>query len=133
MCRAAYGFARVGTNAHMRRGPGPCEDARMHVHMNVATALVLVGLVSSIVLLLQKEERTIPVIAVLASGIEALLAFGLMSLSLAKFRVDVVLPAVLAVAGVIAWTRASTKHTITASALIAAVGAVQLLGALRLM
>lgn len=105
----------------------------MHVHMNVATALVLVGLVSSIVLLLQKEERTIPIVAVLASGIEALLAFGLMSLSLAKFRVDVVLPAVLAVAGVIAWTRASTKHTITASALIAAVGAVQLLGALRLM
>lgn len=105
----------------------------MHVHVNVATALVLTGLVSSIVLLLQKTERTVPVVAVLASGIEALLAFGLMSLSLAKFRVDVILPAVLAVCGVIAWARASTKHTITASTLVAAVGAIQLLGALRLL
>jgi hypothetical protein len=123
----------MGTNAHIRRAPRSCDDRRMHVHVNVSTALVVVALVSSIVLLLQKAERTVPLVAVIASGVEALLAFGLMSLSLAKFRVDVVLPAVLAVAGVIAWTRASTKHTITSATLIAAVGAIQLVGALHLM
>jgi hypothetical protein len=123
----------MGTNAHIRHAPRPCDDRRMHVHVNVSTALVLVALISAIVLLLQKTERTVPVVAVLAAGIEALLAFGLMSLSLAKFRVDVVLPAVLAVTGVIAWARSSTKHTITASTLVAAVGAIQLIGALHLM
>jgi hypothetical protein len=99
----------------------------MHVHLG--TALVIVALVSSIVLLLQ-SERTVSLVAVIASGLEALLVFGLMSLSVAKFRVDVILPALLAIAGVISWARASTKHVITAATLVSCVGVLQLLGAL---
>ncbi len=96
----------------------------MHIH--TSTALVVVALVSSIVLLLGKSERTIALIAVVAAGVEALLVFGLMSLSLAKFRIDVILPAVLVVAGAIAWARSATKTAITAATLIAIVGALQL-------
>lgn len=103
------------------------------MHLHTGTALIVVALVSSIVLLLQNSERTISLVAVIASGVEALLAFGLMSLSLAKFRIDVILPALLVVAGVIAWTRSSTKHTITAATLVAIVGALQLAGALHLL
>ena len=103
------------------------------MHLHTGTALIVVALVSSIVLLLQKSERTISLVAVIASGVEALLAFGLMSLSLAKFRIDVILPALLVVAGVIAWARSSTKHAITAATLVSIVGALQLAGALHLL
>jgi hypothetical protein len=97
--------------------------------MHAQTALVIVALVSSIVLLLEQSGRTVAVVAVLAAGIEALLVFGLMSLSVAKFRIDVVLPAVLAIAGAIAWARTSGKHAVTAATLVTAVGALQLLSA----
>lgn len=103
----------------------------MHIHSG--TALIVVALVSSIVLLLGKSERTIAIIAVLAAGIEALLAFGLMSLSLAKFRIDVILPALLLIAGAIAWARSSGKHAVTAGTLVTLVGALQLAGALHLL
>ena len=102
----------------------------MHIH--IGNALVIVAFVSSIVLLLQ-SERTIALIALVASGIETLLVFGLMSLSLARFRVDVVLPALLAIAGAIAWARASGKHVVTAATLVACVGTLQLLEALRIL
>jgi hypothetical protein len=101
----------------------------MHVH----TALVVVALASSIMLMLETSSRTVALVAVIASGVEALLVFGLMSLSLAKFRIDVILPALLAVSGAIAWARTSSKHAITAGTLVTAVGALQLLGALHVL
>ena len=93
--------------------------------------MIVVALVSSVMLLLGKAERTVALVAVIASGVEALLAFGLMSLSLAKFRVDVILPALITVAGAIAWARASGKHAITAGTLVTLVGALQLAAALH--
>lgn len=103
----------------------------MHIHSG--TALIVVALVSSVVLLLEKSERTISLVAVIAAGVEALLAFGLMSLSVAKFRIDVVLPALLLIAGAIAWARSSGKHAITAGTLVTLVGALQLAAALHLL
>lgn len=114
----------------------PRDDTSWHdrgMHAHTGTALVVVALVSSIVLLLQKSERTIALVAVIASGVEALLAFGLMSLSLAKFRIDVILPALLLIAGAVAWARSSGKHAITAGTLVALVGALQLAGALHVL
>lgn len=101
----------------------------MHAH----TALIVIALVSSISLLLEQSGRTVSLVAVIAAGIEALLAFGLMSLSVAKFRVDVVLPALLAVSGAIAWARVSAKHATTAATLVTTVGALQLLTALHIL
>ena len=101
--------------------------------MHAQTALVIVALVSSIVLMLETSSRTVALVAVIASGIEALLVFGLMSLSVAKFRIDVVLPALLAISGAIAWARTSSKHAVTAGTLVTAVGALQLLGALHIL
>lgn len=98
-----------------------------------ATVLILATLVSSVYLLLQKTDRMFPTVAVIASGVELLLSWGLMSLSLAKFRVDVILPALLVVAGVVCWGKSSTKGTISASTLVTVVGAIQLLLALRIL
>jgi hypothetical protein len=103
----------------------------MHIHTD--TLLVVVALASSVVLLLEKSERTISLVAVIAAGVEALLAFGLMSLSLSKFRIDVILPGVLVVTGVILWMRSSPKTAVTAATLVTVVGGLQLAGALHLL
>lgn len=124
-------FSGLDTNAHIRSAPAAWHHRGMHIHSG--TAMIVVALVSSIVLLLEKSERTISIIAVLASGVEALLAFGLMSLSLAKFRIDVILPALLLISGAIAWARSSGKHAVTAGTLVTIVGALQLAAALHVL
>lgn len=103
------------------------------MHFNLATVLIITTFCCSIYLLLNKSDRMFPTLAVIASGVELLLAFGIMSLTLAKFRIDVILPAVLLVAGVACWTKESSKGTITASTVVALMGATQLLGALRIL
>ncbi len=103
------------------------------MHFNLATVLIITTVCCSIYLLLNKSDRMFPTLAVIASGVELLLAFGVMSLTLAKFRIDVILPAVLLVAGVACWTKESSKGTITASTVVALMGATQLLGALRIL
>lgn len=103
------------------------------MHFNIATVLIITTFASSIYLLLNKSDRMFPTLATIASGVELLLAMGLMSLSLAKFRIDVILPAILVVAGVMCWSKESTKGTITASTVITLLGAISLLGALRIL
>jgi hypothetical protein len=102
------------------------------MHFNFANILVIATLLSSIYLLLQKSDRMFPTVAVIASGVQALLAFGLMSLTLAKFRVDVILPALLTLAGAICWGKSSSKGATTAATIVTLVGAMELLLALRL-
>ena len=99
--------------------------------MSIQTALILVALASSLVLVMQKSERLFPMIALVAAGMEALLAFGLVSLSVASFRIDVILPALLVIAGIVCWSRSTAKGTTTASTLISLIGLMQLLTSLR--
>ena len=103
------------------------------MHFNITTVLIITTFASAVYLMLNKSDRMWPTLAVIASGVELLLAMGLMSLSLAKFRIDVILPAILVVSGVICWGKESTKGTITASTIITLVAAIQLLGALRIL
>ena len=95
------------------------------------TVLILVALASSVVLVMQKGDRLFPLVALAAAGMEALLAFGLVSLSIASFRIDVILPALLLVAGIVCWSRSSAKGTTTASTLLTLIGAMQLVTSLR--
>ena len=99
--------------------------------MQMHTVLILVALASSVVLVMQKGDRLFPLMALVAAGMEALLAFGIVSLSIASFRIDVILPALLVLAGIVCWSRSSAKGTTTASTLITLIGAMQLLLALR--
>jgi hypothetical protein len=91
------------------------------------TALVVCALIACVILVLQGGERLIPVIALVACALEALIAFHVIQLSSAKVRVDAILPAVLAVTGGIAWARSTAKSAITAATVIALVGVIQLL------
>lgn len=95
------------------------------------TALVVCALAAAIALVLGDGNRLVPMIALVACALEALLAFRVIQLSSAKLRIDVILPAILAVTGVICWSRSSIKTAITASTVITIVGLIQLLYSLR--
>ena len=101
--------------------------------IDFATALVVCALISAVTLTLHGGGRLVAVIALVACAIEALIAFRAIQLSSAKFRIDVILPAVLVVTGGICWSRSTTKSAITASTVIAIVGLIQLLLALRVL
>jgi len=103
------------------------------MHFNVDTVMLALVFASSIYLLLQFSDRLWPILAVIASGVLLLLAMGLMSLSLAKFRIDVILPAVLVLSGVMCWMKVSTKGTITASTIVTLIGTLMLLAALHIL
>jgi len=95
------------------------------------TALVVCALLASIALVLGGGNRLVPMIALVACALEALLAFHVIQLSSGKLRIDVILPAVLVVTGGICWSRSSSKSAITASTVIAIVGLIQLLHAIH--
>lgn len=99
--------------------------------IDFGTALVVCALIASILLVLGGGERLVPLIALAACVIEALIVFRLIQLSSAKLRIDVILPAVLVVTGGICWSRAASKSAITASTVITLVGLIRLLYALH--
>lgn len=101
------------------------------MHIQLATALIVTASLGSVVLVLNRGDRIFPVVALLASALMALMHFDLVSVSSGKFRIDVILPAVLTMAGAVCWARSSTKPTNTASTLVLVVALVMLLGALR--
>jgi hypothetical protein len=99
--------------------------------VDFGTALVVCALIASVVLALHSGARLFPAIALVACAIEALIAFRIIQLSSPRLRIDVVLPAILVVTGAICWSRSAAKSAITASTVIAVLGVVQLLLAIR--
>ena len=103
------------------------------MHFNLATAMIVTALVAAIFLFTQKTEKVFPLIGVIAAGVMALMAFGVMSLSLTKFRIDVILPAMLLVSGAMCWGKSESKGTVTAATVMTLIGALELISALRLL
>ena len=95
------------------------------------TALVVCALAAAVVLVMGGGSRLVPMIALVACALEALIAFHVIQLGMAKLRIEVILPAVLAATGGIAWSRSSSKSAITASSVIAIAGLIQLLHAIH--
>lgn len=103
------------------------------MHVTFATALVVTALVAAVILVLARGDRLFPALAVVAAGLEALIAFRIIELSSRAFRVDVILPALLVVAGVVAWARVTAKGQVSAATVVTVVGLIQLLLAVRLL
>jgi hypothetical protein len=99
--------------------------------IDFGTALVFCALIAALMLALHSGARIVAVIALVVCAIEALMVFRVIQVSSARFRIDLVLAAVLAVSGGICWSRSTTKSAITASTVIALVGLIQLLLALH--
>ena len=96
------------------------------------TVLVIMTFCAALYLLMNKSDRMWPTLAVIASGVQLLMVFGLMSLTLAKFRIDVIIPAIFVITGGMCWARSNAKGSTTAATVLFAVGAMMVLGALRL-
>ena len=102
------------------------------MHFNFGTVLIATAFAASLYLLLNNSERMFPTIAVIVSGIQLLLVMGVMSLSLAKYRIDVILPGVLLVCGAFCWSKSQAKGATTGGTIVTLIAAIQLLLALRL-
>ena len=103
------------------------------MHTATATALILTALAASILLLFGRGDRLYAGLATIVAGIETLMVLDVLRLSISGVRIDVILAGLLAVAGALCWSRASSKWPITASTLIAIVGLIQLLAGLRVL
>jgi hypothetical protein len=102
------------------------------MHIELGTLMIVSALIASLVLALDRGSRVVPIVAVIAAGLAALMHFGILSLSLAKFRIDVIIPAIFVVCGGLCWARSGAKGSTTAATVLLAVGVMMLLGALRL-
>jgi hypothetical protein len=107
------------------------EDGAMDIQLG--TALVVVAIVSSVMLFLNRGDKVFPVIAVVAAGLAALIAFKVISLSVGKFRIDVILPALMAVSAGACWMRSSDKTIVTASTVLGCASMIMLLSALSIL
>jgi len=102
------------------------------MHIQIGTLMIVSALIASLVLALDRGNRVVPLVAVVAAAIAAAIHFGVISLALAKFRIDVILPAIFVVCAGVCWGRSTAKHSTTAATVLFAVGTIMLLGALRL-
>ncbi len=95
------------------------------------TALIVLAAIGAAVMLFQHRPLLFPVLAAVVSGFELLSSFGLVHLSVARVPLGVVFGAALALSGIIVYLRAATKSVIASATMVALVGVLQLLSALR--
>jgi hypothetical protein len=98
--------------------------------MSLHVALAVSALAASAALFFSASSRALATIALVASGLEVAMGFGLLHLSVARLPLGLVLGAALVVPGVLAWLRASAKAATSAAAIVALVGGLQVLSGL---
>jgi uncharacterized protein YybS (DUF2232 family) len=98
--------------------------------MSLHVALAVSALAASAALFLSKQSRTLAAIALAASALEVAMAFGVLRLNVAGVPLGLVLGLALAIPGVLAWLRASAKTAISAAAVVALTGVLQVFSAL---
>jgi hypothetical protein len=99
--------------------------------MAIPTLLTCIALLGSVVMLVQHRPVGFPVVAVVASALEALMAFGLVHMQVARVPLGLVLGAALVVAGVAVYIRAGGKSVVSAATAVVMVGAIQVYMALK--
>jgi hypothetical protein len=99
--------------------------------MTATTALAVTALVASVVLL-KLPKRVYPVVAVLVSALQLAMTLGVLSLSVKALPLPLVLGAALLIAGALAFMHASEKAVVAAATLVTAIGALQVLAALKI-
>lgn len=101
--------------------------------MHLWDVLIAVAVIGSIVLVIDRRQRVAGLVALAASGIQALMAAGVVTLGVKGLSLGLILGAALAVAGAICYWRAAVKHAIAAATLVTAVGALQVAQLLELL
>jgi hypothetical protein len=100
--------------------------------MTIDKLMVLVALAASVVLVTQASARLFPVVALVASGLEALLMFRIITFSISGVNMFLILAVALLVAGGVSWVQTESKTPVTAATAVVLIGAIQLAAALHL-
>jgi len=93
--------------------------------MTLQIAIATGVLAAAILLLVFSPSRLVPAIAVLAAGSELAMALGLVRVHVTNVPLGLVFPLGLAVPGLIAWWRSTTKAAVSTAAIVAFVGVLQ--------
>jgi hypothetical protein len=93
--------------------------------MTLHVALAVAALAASAVLLFSAVGRPLAVVALVASGLEVAMALGALRLHVAGIPLALVLGLGLALPGLLGWLRASSKGAVSAAAVVALVGILQ--------
>jgi hypothetical protein len=103
----------------------PSRAAVYKPSMTLHVALAVSALVASVLLLTTSQQRALALVALVASGIETALAFGYLHIAVSGVPLGLVLGLALAVPGIAAWLRVTAKSAISAAALVAFTGVLQ--------
>ncbi|MFO0582977.1 MAG: hypothetical protein U0229_11950 [Anaeromyxobacter sp.] len=93
--------------------------------MTLQIAMAAGVLLAALVLLLVSPSRVVPGIAALAAASELAMALGLVRVHITNVPLGLVFPLGLAVPGLLAWFRSTTKAAVSAAAVVAFVGVLQ--------
>jgi hypothetical protein len=94
--------------------------------MTLHTALAVAALAASIVLFLNHASRGLALLAMAASGLEVLMAFGYLVLHVSRsMPLQLVLGALIAVPALLIWLRVNAKTAVSAATVLALVGVLQ--------
>lgn len=93
--------------------------------MSLYTALALSAFGFSVVLLLASSSRALPAIALVASGLQSLMALGYVRVGVAGVPLALAIGLALAIPGLLAWFRATGKAAIAAASIVAFIGVLQ--------
>lgn len=100
--------------------------------MTLHVALAVAALAASTVLFFSAVGRPLAVIALVASGLEVAMALGALRLHVAGIPLGLALGLALAIPGLLAWLRSASKPAVSAAAVLALVGILQVAVAVRI-
>ena len=103
------------------------------MHIGFQTGLIVAAAIGAAILVAAPGNRLVPAIALALAAIAVLIDFRIIQLSSTKFRIDVILPAGLAITGAICWPKTGTKMAVTAATVVTMVGLILALTALRVL
>jgi hypothetical protein len=101
--------------------------------MPLWNVLIAVALIGSIILVVDGRGRIYGAVALVASGLEALMTAELITFGVKGVSLGLILGGALLVAGALCYWRAAAKHAIAAASLVTAVGALQVAQILELL
>jgi hypothetical protein len=98
--------------------------------MTLHVALAVAALAASAVLVFSKVAGPFAVVALVASALEVAMAFGVLRLHVTNAPLGLLLGLALAIPGLLAWLRATSKTAVSAAAIVAFAGVLQALSAI---
>lgn len=96
------------------------------MQLQLGTALVLVAVLASAFLVIDREHRTSPFIALAAALVQALLLFDVFDFLRYIWRIELILPVTQFVCAYTVWSETRQKRPITASTVLLVVTFIEL-------